>query len=89
MTIIHPKNKNIMVKVDKEAEKVTDFGIILPENVNEAKAESAVVLGVDPEVTLVKEGDTIYFKSYSLSEVQIGKENYGFLKEEDVIAVQE
>lgn len=85
--VLHPKNRTIMVKVE-DGDKVTESGIIIPESVNKELAESAVVLGADPEVTVAKEGDTIFFKAYSLSEVEIGGEKYGFLKEDDVLAVK-
>lgn len=86
--IIHPKNKYVMVTLPEKGDKVLSSGIILPESAA-PMAETAKVIGVDPEVTTVKDGQTILVKSYTISEIEIEGKKYGFVKEEDIIAVQE
>ena len=53
------------------------------------RSEKAKIVALDKEVKCVKKGDIIYFKSYSLSEVEIEDKLYGFLKEEDILAREE
>jgi chaperonin GroES len=69
----------------EEAETKTASGIYLPEKAAE-KPKTAKVVAVGPDVKQVKSGDRIVYKSFSTTEVKVGKEEYILVKEEDVLA---
>ena len=75
-----------MVAIEKKPE-ATKSGIIIA-TAEDPRSEKAKVIALDKEVKCVKKGDIIYFKSYSLSEVEIDDKLYGFLKEEDILAFE-
>lgn len=74
-----------VVAVSEEAETKTASGIYLPDNAQE-KPKTAKVAAVGPNVKQVKAGDRIVYKSYSTTEVKVGKDEYILVKEEDVLA---
>lgn len=74
-----------VVAVSEEAETKTASGIYLPEKAAE-KPKTAQVVAAGPEVKQVKKGDRIVYKSFSTTEVKVGKEEYILVKEEDVLA---
>lgn len=83
-----------IVAIGEEAATKTASGIYLPDAAQE-KPKTAKVLAVGPgkvgddneriPMTL-KVGDRIIYKSYSTTEVKIGKDEYILVKEEDVLA---
>lgn len=86
--MIQPLNRNILVEV-KEKEKEVNVGtikIVLASSSEDQRLEIATVLAVASDVESVKKGDVIHFKAYSLSEVEIDKKIYGFLKEDELLA---
>jgi chaperonin GroES len=82
---LQPLGTYIVAISKEEPETRTSSGIYLPENVQE-KPKTAKVLAVGSEVKMVKTGEDIVFKSYTITEVKMAKENYIILKEEDVLA---
>jgi chaperonin GroES len=74
-----------VVAVGEEAETKTASGIYLPEKAAE-KPKTAKVVAVGPDVKQVKKGDRIVYKSYSTTDVKVGKDEYILVKEEDVLA---
>lgn len=81
---IQPLADNI-VAVQEEAQSKTASGLYLPETAKE-KPKTAKVVAVGKEVKQLKVGDRIIYKSYSTTEVKVGKEDYIIVKEEDVLA---
>lgn len=81
---ITPLNGNVLVSVEKK-DNVTKSGIILA-TAGDERMEIAEVLEIAQNVEQVKKGDRIHFKTYSLSEVEIEDEIYGFIKQEDILA---
>ena len=69
----------------EEAETKTASGIFLPSQTQE-KPKIAKVLAIGGDVTKIKVGSRIIYKTYSTNEVKIGKDEYILVKEEDVIA---
>ena len=69
----------------EEAQAKTASGLYLPENAQE-KPKVAKVVAVGKEVKSVKVGDKVLYKSYSTTEVKLGKDEYILIKEEDVLA---
>jgi chaperonin GroES len=74
-----------VVAVGEEAETKTASGIYLPEKAAE-KPKTAKVVAVGPAVQQVKSGDRIVYKSFSTTEVKVGKEEYILVEEKDVLA---
>ena len=69
----------------EEAESKTASGLYLPEAAKE-KPKTSKVVAVGPAVREVKVGDRIVYKSYSPTELKIGKDEYILVKEEDILA---
>lgn len=74
-----------VVAQQEAAEERTASGLYLMEKSQE-KPKVAKVLAVGKSVKEVKVGDKIVYKSYSTTEVKIGKDEYFLVKEEDVLA---
>jgi chaperonin GroES len=74
-----------VVAQGEEAESKTASGIYLPDNAQE-KPKTAKVVAVGPNAKQIKVGDRIVYKSYSTTEVKLGKDEYILVKEEDVLA---
>ena len=81
--MLKPLNKQILVLVERKPEK-TKSGLIMA-SVDDPRSEKAKVVEIDKEIQSVKKGDVVYFKAYSLSEIEIDGKIYGFLKEEDLL----
>jgi chaperonin GroES len=67
------------------AETKTASGLYLPGNAQE-KPKTAKVVATGPEAKQVKVGDRIVYKSYSNTDVKVGKDEYILVKEEDILA---
>lgn len=83
-TNIQPLADYVVAEAE-EAESKTASGLYLPDNAKE-KPKTAKVVAVGPEVKQVKVGDRIIYKSYSTTDVKVGKDEYMLVKEEDVLA---
>lgn len=69
----------------EEAEARTASGLYLPGNAQE-KPKIAKVLAVGKAVGQIKVGDRIIYKSYSTTDVKVGRDEYILVKEDDVLA---
>lgn len=77
-----------------EAEETTKSGIVLPGQTKE-KPQQAEVVAVGPggmvdgkEVTMhVAEGDKVIFSKYAGTEVEVDKEEYIIVRQNDILAV--
>ena len=79
--MIQPLNNNVLCEIINEERKSV---LIMVEK--EKRMEKGKVLAISKDVEIVKKGDILYFKSYSLSPVEVdGKELY-FIKAEDILA---
>lgn len=58
---------------------------MLPDKAQE-KPKTAKVVAVGKEAKQIKVGDRIVYKTYSTTEVKVGKEEFILVKEEDVLA---
>lgn len=74
-----------VVAQQEEAESKTASGLYLPGNAQE-KPKVAKVVAVGKDVKQVKTGDRIIYKSYSTTDIKLGKDEYILVKEEDVLA---
>lgn len=91
-----PLGDRVLVK-RSDAEETTKGGIIIPDNAKE-KPMQAKVVAVDPGKVLdngkiqalqVQNGQTVFFRKYSGSEVTIEGQEHLILREEEILAVLE
>lgn len=83
-TPLTPLSDYIVAQAE-EAETKTASGLYLPGGAQE-KPKISKVTAVGPNVKQVKVGDRIVYKTYSTTEVKVGKDEYVLVKEEDVLA---
>ncbi len=83
-TNIQPLADYVVAQAE-EAESKTASGLYLPDNAKE-KPKTAKVVAVGPDAKQVKVGDRIIYKSYSTTDVKVGKDEYMLVKEEDILA---
>ena len=74
-----------VVAVNEVAETKTASGLYLPDKAQE-KPKTAKVVAVGPAARENKVCDRIVYKSYSNTDVKVGKEDYILVKEEDILA---
>ena len=74
-----------VVAVRKEARTQTASGIYLPDTAKE-KPTMAEVIAVGPDVQTLKVGNTIVYKDYSQTELQVNDQDYIIVREADVLA---
>lgn len=81
---------------DKELEKKSSSGIIIPDTVSKERPERGVVVAVgegryDEHGELVpmrvKKGDMVVFSKYGFDELELEGAEYFILKEESILAV--
>jgi len=81
---------------DKELEKKSTSGIIIPDTISKEKPERGVVIAVgegrfDDNGKLipmrVKKGETVVFSKYGFDEFEFNGSEYIILKEESILAV--
>jgi chaperonin GroES len=88
-----PLRGRLLGKLNKE-DAVTPGGIELPEAARRTKHEVTIVsLGEsdpeDPWPEAFKKGVVLITRPYGGQEIKIGKDNYLFLKMEDIVAINE
>lgn len=83
-TPLQPLGDYVVAQAE-EAETKTASGFYLPGNAQE-KPKTAKIVAVGPNAAQVKVGDKIVYKSYSTTEVKVGKEEFILVKEEDILA---
>ncbi len=76
---------DFVVAVGEEAATKTASGLYLPDKTTE-KPKIAKVVAVGPAAKQVKVGERIIYKTYSTTEVKVGKDEYLLVKEEDILA---
>ncbi len=74
-----------VVAVGEEAETKTATGLFLTQGAQD-KPKTAKVVAVGKDATRVKVGDLIIYKSYSTTDVKVGRDDYILVKEEDILA---
>lgn len=74
--------KRVLVKLVKQEK--TAGGLMLSV---EAEEEAANVLQIGDEVTKVKKGDRVAFKTYSKDQIIDGENLYTFIEEDNILAI--
>jgi co-chaperonin GroES (HSP10) len=77
-------NSRILIKIKNAG--TTKSGIILT-STDKIIAEVGTVKEIAEEVTKVKVGDKVLFKSWSLDSIIIEDDTFCFLSEDDIIAI--
>lgn len=97
MQNLKPLSNNVFIEPTEE-EKTTESGIVIPETADRDEPARGKVVAVGPgkrdekgEIVpmSVKVGDTVMFKKYSKSEVEVNDKEYWVVGEEDILAVIE
>jgi len=90
---IKPRADWLLIVPEKPQDKVSEFGIVSPDNVEKEKKAIGEVLEVGPDVEGLKKGDKVVYGVYCGEDVTIkekGKEvEYKLLKGEDCLATIE
>ncbi len=81
---IQPLADYVVAQQEVAATK-TASGLYLPETATE-KPKTSKIVAVGKDVTTVKVGDRIIYKSYSSTEVKVDGTEYTLIKEEDILA---
>lgn len=74
-----------VVAVREEVQTKTASGLYIPTDA-QVKATAAKVVAVGPKVTSLKDGDSILYKDYAVTEVKVRGEEYMIIREEDILA---
>lgn len=85
--ILRPLGTNLILK-PKEAATKTESGFFLAASAAERPAEAEVV-AVGNDVSLVKTGESVLYKSYATDEAKIGGTEYLVVSEDDILVVVE
>lgn len=79
------KGKILVEPIKKTEEKIKEF--LVGENKGEVNTDRGIVIQVGPEVTGVKEGDSIIFGAYARSEFDFEGKKYFVVVEDDIIVI--
>ena len=91
---LRPLNDRILIKRTDSEEK-TAGGIIIPDNAKEKPMEGLVIAAGEGKLLdngklrplEVKEGDSVFFRKYAGTEVQLEGEEHLIMREDELIAV--
>lgn len=75
---------------DEKTQKTNEYGIVMPDNVEEDTKAIGKVISVGPEVKGIKKGDRVIYGAYAGEQLEftsgVEKEQYVLLDEEHVLA---
>jgi chaperonin GroES len=88
MKELQPVNQNVIIEVDAtEGEQKTASGIIIPDTVEKEKPKSGKVISMsnieNPEVAV---GDTVIYKDYSGTEIELDGDKFLVVPYGDILA---
>ena len=80
--------RNIIIEKKKEGTTRTEGGLLLAENQREdIRYVEATVLSVGEQVEGLKEKDNIFFDRHAGHKIEINKQTYHVIKNQDVVVV--
>jgi chaperonin GroES len=80
--------RNIIIEKTKEGTTTTKGGLLLAENQREdIRYVEATVLSVGEQVEGLKEKDSIFFDRHAGHKIEIDKQTYHVIKNQDVVVV--
>jgi len=88
MKELQPVNQNVIIQLDASAgEQKTASGIIIPDTVEKERPKSGKVIALSnietPEVVV---GDTVLYKDYSGTEIEVDGEKFLVVPYADILA---
>ncbi len=87
---IKPLGDRVLVKPLKQ-EAVTKSGIVLPETAEKERKEQGEVVAIGDGEKIqklnLKVGDKVLFGKYAGDEVEMDKQEFKFLKDEDILGI--
>lgn len=90
---IMPRGKQILVQPDPEKSRVSDHGLVTPENVEQEKKAVGTVIAVGSGIEDVKKGDRVIYGAFAGEKIIMHEETkeveYVLLFDEDVLAFLE
>lgn len=88
MKELQPVNQNVIIEIEaSEGEQKTASGIIIPDTVEKEKPKSGKVISMSnieaPEIVV---GDTVIYKDYSGTEIDVDGEKFLVVPYADILA---
>ena len=88
MKELQPVNHNVILKIEEEkGEQKTASGIIIPDTVEKEKPKMAEVIALSniesPEIAV---GDTVIYKDFSGTEIEVDDEKFLVIPYSDILA---
>jgi chaperonin GroES len=92
---LQPLGERVIVKPEAKEEKISTFGIIIPESADKERPAKGTVIAVGPgkyedgahQPMNVKVGQEVLFSKYGYDEVKIDGEEYFILAESSILAI--
>ena len=88
-TKIEPRNDYVVVELDSEESKVSEFGIITPDNVeSEQKSTGTVIaVGFGDKVKDIQIGERVIFGTFSGDDLEMNGVKYKLVDQEFILGV--
>jgi chaperonin GroES len=86
MKELQPVNQNVILDISEEKEQKTSGGIIIPDTAKEKPQFAKVVSISNIENVEIAVGDTVFFKSYSGTEIDFEGKKYLVMPYADIMA---
>jgi chaperonin GroES len=86
LTII-PRRDQVLVKPDDKESRESEFGIVMPENVEQETKAIGTVIAFGPDVVDLKKGDHVIYGAFAGESIQLKDIDYVLLKEEWILSL--
>ncbi len=90
---IKPRKSQVLVKPDPEDSRVSNSGLLTPDNVEQEQRALGIVLSVGTGIDDIKEGDRVIYGAYSGESISLKETDeevdYILLFDEDILATIE
>lgn len=87
---IIPRGNQILVKIDDAESRINEYGIVLPDEVEQERKSQGIVQAVGSDIKDIKNGDRVIYGAYSGEKLKIRENNkvidYVVCEDKDVIA---
>ena len=90
---IRPRSKHVLVRQDEDESRESDFGIIMPSNVEQEQKAIGTVIAVGPDIKDIKKGDRVIYGAYAGEKIKLKESSkevdFVILFDEDILAFME
>ncbi len=86
MKELQPINQNVVIEPEEEKEIRTPSGLYIPDTAKEKKATGKVIAISNIENPEISVGDTVIYKQYSTTEVELDDKKYLIVQYSDILA---